>query len=91
MTTHLAYLGATGHISAGALADLYATREGFQLALFSRRPHETAAAYHGLSNVSHHDIATLSPICARMLILPSMPSVSAILPTFRPAPAKSTN
>ena len=31
MTTHLAILGATGHIGR-ALADLYATREGFQLA-----------------------------------------------------------
>lgn len=58
MTTRIAILGATGHIGR-ALADLYASREGYRLSLFSRRPHETAGAYRGLSHVSHHDIAHL--------------------------------
>jgi nucleoside-diphosphate-sugar epimerase len=58
MKTRVAILGATGHIGR-ALADVYAAREGCQLSLFSRRPNETAAAYRGLSHVSHHDIGNL--------------------------------
>src|SRR5262249_58078227 len=38
---------------------VYAAREGYRLSLFSRRPHETARAYDGLSHVSHHDIGDL--------------------------------
>jgi short-subunit dehydrogenase len=44
MTTRIAILGATGHIGR-ALTDVYAARKGFELSLFSRRPHETAKAY----------------------------------------------
>jgi nucleoside-diphosphate-sugar epimerase len=59
MTTRIAILGATGHIGR-ALTDVYAAREGFELSLFSRRPHETSRAYEGLSQVSHHDIGRLN-------------------------------
>ncbi|WP_375313600.1 NAD-dependent epimerase/dehydratase family protein [Bradyrhizobium sp. A5] len=58
MKARISILGATGHIGR-ALADVYAAREGYQLALFSRRPNETAAAYDGLLHVSHHDISNL--------------------------------
>lgn len=58
MNARISILGATGHIGR-ALADVYAAREGCRLALFSRRPNETAAAYDGFLHVSHHDINNL--------------------------------
>lgn len=58
MTARIAILGATGHIGR-AISDAYLARGQCELALFSRRPDETAKIHAGLSNVTHHDIQTL--------------------------------
>jgi nucleoside-diphosphate-sugar epimerase len=63
----VAILGATGHIGR-ALTDIYARRDNVHLDLFSRRPHETAAAYVGQASMTHRDLHELDLANADIVI-----------------------